>query len=260
MELLNGYKTLPNTIEFLRAINLNNLGSQIHIWITQSTANLATLEAHLHPLMSTSEQQRFHSINSRNKQFEYLLSRLLIRHCFNTISRKQNPWKITEQHNNKPSVSPILPNQTFSLSHSCGTICLAFSSTPVGVDIEHMNLKRNMLETAAEFMSKREYESFTKDKRLNPVKFYRTWSQKEAWYKALPTQEQSDFTFKDLDISEQISNTEFSSYHTIYKEHFVSVVAKGKIRKLTLRVARLEEDFTFTDDILPTQWHSTTDG
>lgn len=239
---------------------MNKRGSQIHIWITRSIANLATLEAHFHPLMSTSEQQRFHSINNENKQLEYLLSRLLIRHCLNKISGKQNSWEITEQHNNKPSVSPVLPNQTFSLSHSRGTICLAFCSTPVGVDIEFMNLKRNILETAAEFMSEREYESFIRNDRLNPVQFYKIWCQKEALYKALPSQAQSDFTFKNLDISEQISNTGFSSFHTIYKEHFVSVVAQGKIRKLTLRVARLEEDFTFTDDILPTQWHSTTDG
>jgi len=239
---------------------LNKNGDEIHIWITEGTANLATLETRLRPLMSTSEQERFHSINNRNRQLEYLLSRLLIRHCFNVISGKQKQWVIIEQNNNKPLVSPALSNQTFSLSHSRGTICLAFSSTPVGVDIEFMNVKRNILETAAEFMTQREYESFIRDGCPNPVEFYKTWSQKEALYKALSTQIQSDLTFKYLDISKYIDGTKFNAHYSIYKGYFVSVVAQGKIRKLTLRVARLEEDVTFTDDILPSQWHSTTDG
>lgn len=235
---------------------MSRYSNQVKIWIAYTSATWETLYTETYPLLSISERMRFSTIRNLNKKTEYLLSRNLIRHCLKQVHNQQSGWEIVERPQNKPR---IVTNLNYSLSHSNGLVCMAFAAFSLGVDIEFMNLKNNMRETAAEFMSAKEYAKFLKLQHPHQSYFYKIWSQKEALYKALPNKKQKHFSFSQTDFSDFICTTNFSSFYTTYKEHFVSVVSEGKIDELSLHIAHFTEEGVFSDITLPTKWQQTLD-
>lgn len=91
-------------------------------------------------------------------------------------------FNIEYTENGKPTVTGI----NFSISHSKNILVQAFSFTgKIGIDVEHINFKRNYLKLAKRYFNEEEYHYL---KSLSgkdaPLQFYQLWTAKEAVCKA----------------------------------------------------------------------------
>lgn len=154
-------------------------------------------------LLSDSELLRLKSTRSKNKQREFLLSRALMRQALShQFQLPESHWRFTEKPYSLPDIEPLPPGWHLSLSHSKGLICFAIASTPVGIDIEYADKKRDFIELAKAVMTKEEIARLHNSSEQQPDTFYRIWCTKEAYYKALPATQQSTFRFSAFSISE----------------------------------------------------------
>jgi len=184
--------------------------TSLQLWFTQLEARPAECEETIRSLLSDSELQRLKSTRNINKQREFLLSRALMRQALSHhFQLPQSHWRFTEKPNSLPDIEPLPPGCYLSLSHSKGLICFAISSTPVGIDIEYAGKNRDFCELAQTVMTREEIVRLDKSGEQEADMFYRIWSAKEAYYKALPVTGQSTFKFKDfsvLTLAEQCSH------------------------------------------------------
>ena len=169
-------------------------------------------------------------MKSSYKQREFLLSRAVMRHAlsqhfFNPI----RDWEFTERPNSPPLISNLPDNTHISLSHSKGLIGFAISNSPVGIDLELADKRRNFLELAEAFMSNEEIQFMVRNTEKQADIFYRIWCIKEAYYKALCPKNQSNITFKKIHAQTLIENKKDWSLTEGRIEQFViSVITKNK--------------------------------
>lgn len=152
-------------------------------------------------LLSISEYRRLKSIKSPLKQRQYLLSRWLIRQALsNAYNLSMDFWNIEEIAGNFPIIHNLPDDLFLSLSHSHETIVFAISNAAIGVDIEKIIQRKNIVEMAELFMSPHELDLF--QQHVNPkLYFYQTWCIKEAYFKSLPPVDQQKLSLQKIDSS-----------------------------------------------------------
>ncbi len=140
-----------------------------------------------------------------------------------------NEWIFIERPNLPPEIRNLPDNIHTSLSHSNSLICFAIANSPVGIDIELANRNRDFLALAKTFMSNKEVQFLAQDKERQADIFYRTWCAKEAYYKAIPSTDQADLSFKDISARALIKNeTDWSLIEGKIEQFFVSAIVKDK--------------------------------
>lgn len=239
-----------NTIVYLKlswAYMSKNKGyahhpKKVHVWVAKSDVDLSVLKEQLIPLLSNSEICRLNATKNLKKKLEFLLGRSLLRYCLDAISSEKQAWKINERPHHKPIVHPSLPNWHFSLSHSHDLICIAFSPARIGVDIEKINPKRNHRETAAEFMSPQELNTFLEFKTPNLPYFYKIWTLKESLYKTITTEQQQRFVFREIDIHQHTTKQRLTSTSIQLGEYCLSTTTQSEEIELILHNTTIEED------------------
>ncbi len=181
----------------------------LKLWFTKTTDTTRDTEQAMEKLLSISEQKRLQSTGNANKRREYLLSRALMRHALSHhFLRPENEWIFIEQADSPPRIRNLPENIHISLSHSNHLICFAISGCPVGIDIEATDKQRDFPKMAKNFMDKDELGNLEQDKSTQSDLFYRIWCAKEAYYKALPTSEQSTTTLNKLRFSDLIEGNQ----------------------------------------------------
>ena len=138
--------------------------------------------------------------------------------------RGENEWEFIEQPDLPPIISNLPKNIYISLSHSDGFICFAISGSPVGIDIEAANKQRDFLTLAETIMNNYEFDYFVQNTSTQADLFYRIWCAKEAYYKALPSPEQSATSLEKISFPALFENKE--NWHLL----------EGKIGHLALAV------------------------
>ncbi len=143
-------------------------------------------------------------------------------------------WIFIERQGLAPKISNLPDNTYISLSHSNGLICFAISSSPVGIDIELSNKKKDFLALSKVFMNDDEVQYMTQNTEAQGDIFYRIWCTKEAYYKAIPPAQQADISFKDIPSKALINNeTNWSVIEGKIEQFFLSAIVKNKPQKVS---------------------------
>lgn len=172
---------------------------RLTLWFSKVDEATIAAEQAVLDCLSPSEEQRLRRIRPANKRREYLLSRSLMRHALSeTFGGSPRQWCLHEQQHASPRAQQLPDGIHLSLSHSGGYICFAVASCPVGVDIEIVRTDRDYLSSASFFMDEEERAQLLAAEDSQVDFFYRSWSAKEAWYKALAPQEQAQTTMRSI--------------------------------------------------------------
>ena len=206
----------------------------LQLWFSK-IGDTTEIEQSTENLLSDTEIKRLSSTRSHNKRREFLLSRALMRHALSQhFLCPIDEWSFTERENLPPKISNIPDNTYISLSHSKGLICFALSSSPVGVDIELADRKRDFLALARTFMSDVEIHYLKKNTDIQADIFYRTWCAKEAYYKATPTISQPDISFKNIPTQALMKKeTNWFLFEGKIEQFFISAIVKNKPQNIT---------------------------
>lgn len=139
-------------------------------------------------ILSMSENDRAQRFKQEIHRHRFILARGLLRLLLGHYTG-QNPAHIEFIYSDrgKPSLkaSQTISNLAFNLSHSQDYVLYAFGHHPLGVDLEHITPKRDVLGIAQRFFSATE---LTILEQLSPpdraITFLRYWVCKEAYVKA----------------------------------------------------------------------------
>jgi len=182
--------------------NLTDYPDFLQLWFTRVSNFTVDEEYKVQDLFSESETSRLSEITSKRKRREYLLSRSLMRHALQQhFQSRVNKWQFVERSGATPLISNLPADIHLSLSHSGGLICFAIAGCPVGIDIETCDRQRNFSALAEAFMNDEELVRLQQDETTRAEYFYRSWCAKEAYFKALPPNEQATTFLKRLDLS-----------------------------------------------------------
>lgn len=161
--------------------------------------------------LAPSEMRRFASFKRPERQRQYLIGRMLLRHA---VSRMTGVPPASISTLDRPGAAPllILPDGVlqpgFSLSHSREWIaCTTGTDVQVGVDIEVIDSERNILALADAAFYPEEYAWFTGQNGSERLAaFYRMWTLKEALFKLLSVQHRQDEMARLIDTSGRLQS------------------------------------------------------
>ena len=155
------------------------------------------MESTVLPFLSDSEVKRLRRISNPRRRREYLLSRAVLRQALTQIfALPLNDWEITERDNALPSITNLPSPVFYSLSHSDSEINFVLADRAIGIDLEVIKPRKNLCELAQQFMHPDELTSLGTP--ADVWFFYRTWSAKEAYFKALSSEEQVSTVLSDV--------------------------------------------------------------
>lgn len=136
--------------------------------------------------LSEDEQARAGRFVRKQDQVRYTLFRGALRDILSRYQGTGDPARLSFVYN--PAGKPALPGGNpvqFNLSHAGNRMALAVARCPVGVDIEVVDERTQVLELADRFFKPDEAWSLTqRSGRLQRRHFYRLWTAKEALLKA----------------------------------------------------------------------------
>jgi len=179
----------------------------LYLWYSKISESTLAAEDAVIRMLSISEQGRLNSIGSKTRRREYLLSRALMRHALSQRFMRQDPeWLVEDRPESPPVVSNLPADTHISLSHSNGCICFAIAASPLGIDIEAADRKRDFGALAEAFMNDEELAFLAARKLGQADYFYRVWSAKEACYKSLSAAQQSITPLSKIRYSELVAN------------------------------------------------------
>jgi 4'-phosphopantetheinyl transferase len=186
----------------------------LQLWFARVSDSTMDIEQTVQALFSVSELKRLDLIKGNNKRREYLLSRALMRHALSRYFHlEENEWLFIERPDSAPGITNLPENIHISLSHSSGFICFAISTSPMGIDLEAADKRRDFSALAEVFMNDRELDCLVQSESEQADYFYRIWCAKEAYYKTLSSTEQSATTLEKICISSLIEGDD--NWHLI---------------------------------------------
>lgn len=163
---------------------------EIHLWFVHAE-NIADDElfSEYWTLLSQEERKKFRSFYFEKQRRQFLITRALTRHVLSMYTNNSDPSAIefeTNKYGKPVLVSPIKNKLYFNLSHSENLAVLAISAYPeIGVDVEWVHHRGEMIEIAEQFFSPIEYDNMCM---LAPSqqrkRFFNLWTLKEAYIKA----------------------------------------------------------------------------
>ncbi len=176
---------------------------QVHLWVVRpEECQDPLLLAEYRRLLDQEEMAEWHRYRVEKKKLEHLISRALLRTTLSQYAPiAPQKWQLVRSPTGKPAidwptVEPLLadgptetPRLEFNLSHTEGLIiCAVTSGAPLGVDVEDTGPSAEYLCLARRFFHPAEtalLEALAPDQL--PLAFYRLWTLKEAYLKALGT-------------------------------------------------------------------------
>lgn len=139
--------------------------------------------------LSEEEKNKAERFVRQSDRYQYIVAHGF---CRLILSRyvKQQPHEIQygQEQKHKPIVvlKPDSPTVHFNLSHAGKVAVVAVSNRPVGIDVEWMDASLVRVEMVEQFMSEQEKSTFFRlPTSQQKEAFYRCWTRKEAYVKAL---------------------------------------------------------------------------
>lgn len=168
----------------------DRLQTEVHVWFCQpqlikDKSKLSEYES----LLSEQETERYHRFHFDKDRHSYLVSHALLRQSLSRYSDVHaSQWQFLNNEHGKPQLSPssMLPGVYFNLTHTSGmSACVVTLKKLCGIDAEHIH-RKNDLKSVAQRMFADEEVAQLKDDTINQ-QFYRLWTLREAYVKALGT-------------------------------------------------------------------------
>ncbi|QHJ12075.1 hypothetical protein FX988_02321 [Paraglaciecola mesophila] len=170
------------------------------LWQTKVGSDSYAQESEGLCLLGESEVFRLRGITNPRRKREYILSRALIRYALSQVfSYPVDYWILTECSNAPPSVKNLPTPVFFSLSHSDSNIYFVLAKRPIGIDVELIKPRDNIHALAQQFMHANELIQL--EEAADELFFYRTWSAKEAYFKALTPEVQASMVMSEVLIA-----------------------------------------------------------
>jgi len=163
--------------------------NSIHLWhLDLSELNYASC-ANLISILSPPDLDRARQFKFRHLQERHILSRIFLRLCLShyTDTAPDRLQFICNAHG-KPRLCDARQDAHFNLSHAGNLVCVAVSfDSEIGLDIETRS-DHDFLNIAAQFFHPDEYQQLREAHSHERERmFYRLWTMKEAFFKALGT-------------------------------------------------------------------------
>lgn len=164
---------------------------QVQLWVTPvaDTWDHALLERYA-GLLNTEETARWQRFLYPADRQSFLIARALVRSVLANLLGSADPAALRFTHNShgKPGLAAVagkVPLQ-FNLSHTDGLVVLAVSRhAELGVDVESVHRKVEMLALSSRFFSNQEHEQLLDlGEKEQRERFFALWTLKEAWLKA----------------------------------------------------------------------------
>jgi len=187
---------LENNLISVFGINLDNFQNEIK----RTTSYLSEEE--------TSRSERFHFL--RDKQ-RFVVSRSILKILISKyLSINPKEVIIGKGLNNKPCLIGN-NNLEFNLSHSGDWIIMAISNHSVGIDLEFLDENFNYEEILLNSFANNE-KAIIKSNDLNSLQFFKLWTRKEAFAKALAKGIDDDFVLlPSLDGKHSLGKNNFNT-------------------------------------------------
>jgi 4'-phosphopantetheinyl transferase len=151
-------------------------------------------------ILSTEEKAKFERIVFLEDKIRFLLTRVLIRNVLSFYEKQIPPkgWVFKKNIYGKPYIANQSSKLKFNISHSNKTVVVGVSErNELGVDVEELDRKIDFNSMSKKVFSTSEYCHFISSKKEDqPEIFYRFWTLKEAYAKALG--KGVSIPFKDL--------------------------------------------------------------
>jgi len=158
---------------------------EVHVWHVELN-NWQTATASLFELLANDERERASRFKFPAPRDQYIISRALLRKTLGRYLRVEAlDVRFRTTANGKPELAGSSDFQ-FNLSHTDGATAIAIArSRRVGIDVERIKEKTEVMELATRFFSAREVQWL----RSQPVaehnsSFFSCWTAKEAYIKA----------------------------------------------------------------------------
>ncbi|MFC4699975.1 4'-phosphopantetheinyl transferase family protein [Glaciecola siphonariae] len=138
-------------------------------------------------VLSEAENARMLSFKSTQRQQQYLIARASLRFILSSYLPSISPQAVNLNINRfgKPLLGDNDNKLHFNVSHSQDKILIGIASDRrIGVDIEHINAKRNVERIAEHYFHPREWHCDALPSVDSVCYFYKLWTLKEAFVKA----------------------------------------------------------------------------
>jgi len=181
----------------------------------------------------SSEQLNSKKNTPQNKYLSSLLAKIIVKKvALKTLNANICDISIDYGDFGKPYLKNH-PNFHFNISHCKNAVAVAFSNSPVGIDIEKISTKKEKV--AKRYFSFKENEYINKSANSDTA-FYEIWTKKEAYFKRNGTGINADFS-KISVLSEQIAK----QIHTFKNNSFIISLCGEDIENFELNI--INKDF-----------------
>jgi len=161
-------------------------------------------------------------INSIRKKESILGEKMFVDNLFKIYGIKYDEIQIKYTINGKPYINR--DNIYYNISHSYGTVVIAFNNTPIGIDIEKK--RATNINVINHFATLKEKEYILRDKKDINEKIFKIYTLKEAYFKMkgvnLNNIKKVEFTINNSGIL--CSNKTISAIQQKYaKDYIISI-------------------------------------
>jgi len=194
--------------------------SKLHVWrIDLNNANYRFND--LISLLSAEEIKRFERFKFERDQHRYQVTHSMKRLILGSYL-DCNPECLCFEvgTHGKPALAnlPCSMKIQFNISHSHDLILIAITvEDPIGIDVEYNNKKRSIERLVETIFSPSEMKFFLtlKSQREKEKTFFRCWTRKEAYLKAIGIGLRQDLTNISVDLNKTLSSHDWLKISTI---------------------------------------------
>jgi 4'-phosphopantetheinyl transferase len=222
---------------------------RIYIWLIDATKYISVLSQSFH-ILNNDEKKRHQLFFFQKEKDVFLCAHVGLRIILSRFL-KCDPDEIIYEYNEykKPSINNN--HLHFNISHSKNMIAIAITNdVPVGIDIECKSLKVATDDISHRFFSALEYRSYKKVPKSQKINsFYKIWTQKEAYIKAVGKGLYLDLQNFDVEANPKKESKilsinkdsdqakSWNLYSFVHEESFYSCVAwKGNKKEIVISI------------------------
>jgi len=171
------------------------LGSDVHIWWVAAPCWAGRL-LQLRRLLARDERARADRFRTAADANRYIVSRSVLRVILSrVVGMRPEDIVFSCSAHGKPSV----PGVEFNVAHSGDAIVIALHRSPIGVDVERLDRTLDIAAVSRMCFTDRERRAIGGAPARREA-FFRLWTRKEAWLKAVGTG--LSFPLREVDVSE----------------------------------------------------------
>lgn len=158
--------------------------NEVHVW-RACISNHVSASSFFIDLLDEFEKNRMNRYFRYVDKQGFLVRRGILRILLaEYLNRLPGEIRISQEKNKKPAIGDAAVNLHFNLSYSNAYVVVAIADSPVGIDIERVDLAFDYHDIIHQHFSIREKE-YVRQSDRPPYKFYELWTRKEAILKAI---------------------------------------------------------------------------